>query len=152
MHTTPCPAPQRQPKGEISTNPPNSSLLSLRKVYKFVTTEWMYSSDTLPSTLSRGLVLPFWSLKLISAPSHRQSTFELCDLLMSLSRTSGASKLCRWLGGNVQRIKHSLFYTVINSHIMYTFIFLLLKVFKLNLLTRQVHQVSSVGAGSFPIN
>jgi len=30
---------------------------------------------------------------------------------------------------------------------MYTFIFLLLKVFILNLLTQHVHQVSSVGAG-----
>ena len=88
-----------------------------------------YSCDTSSFTLSEGLVLPLWSLVLISAPSHRPSTFALCDLLMPLSQASGASKLCRWLGGNVQRIKHSLFYTVINSHIMYTFIFLLLKVF-----------------------
>ena len=88
-----------------------------------------YSCDTSSFTLSRGLVLPFWSLTLISSPSHRPSTFELCDLRVSLSRTHSTSKLCRWLGGSVQRIQHSLFYTVINSHIMYTFIFLLLKVF-----------------------
>ena len=70
-----------------------------------------YSCDTSSFTLSRGLVLPLWSLILISAPSHRQSTFELCELLVFLSRTHNASKLCWWLGGNVQRIKHSLFYT-----------------------------------------
>ena len=44
----------------------------------------MYSSDTSSFTLSRGLVHPFWSLKLISAPSHRQSTFEPCVLRVSL--------------------------------------------------------------------
>ena len=79
-----------------------------------------YSSDTSSFTLSRGLVLPFWSLTLISSPSHRPSTFELCDLLMPLSQASGASKLCRWLGGSVQRIKHSLFYSVIRSQIILT--------------------------------
>ena len=69
-----------------------------------------YSSDTPSFTLSEWLVPTLWSLLLISAPSHRQSTFELCELLVFLSRTHNASKLCRWLGGNVQRIKHSLFY------------------------------------------
>ena len=39
-----------------------------------------YSCDTSSFTLSEGLVLPLWSLVLISAPSHRQSTFELCVL------------------------------------------------------------------------
>jgi len=39
-----------------------------------------YSCDTSSFTLSRGLVHPFWSLTLISSPSHRQSTFELCVL------------------------------------------------------------------------
>ena len=63
-----------------------------------------YSCDTSSFTLSRGLVLPFWSLILISSPSHRPSTFELCDLLVFLSRTHNASKLCRWLGGENQRI------------------------------------------------
>ena len=76
-----------------------------------------YSCDTSSFTLSRGLVHPFWSLRLISTPTHRQSTFELCELLVFLSRTHNASKLCRWLGGNVQRIKHSLFYTVNFLHI-----------------------------------
>jgi len=35
--------------------PPNSSLLSSRKVYEFVATEVMYSSDTLPSLCLSGL-------------------------------------------------------------------------------------------------
>jgi len=43
-----------------------------------------YSCDTSSFTLSRGLVHPFWSLTLISSPSHRPSTFELCDLRVSL--------------------------------------------------------------------
>ena len=70
-----------------------------------------YSCDTSSFTLSKWLVPTLWSLTLISSPSHRPSTFELCELLVFLSWTHNASKLCRWLGGNVQRIKHSLFYT-----------------------------------------
>ena len=71
---------------------------------EFVATEWCTQSDTSSLTLSRSLVHSFWSLRLISTPSQRQSTFELCVLLISLSRTWTASKLCRWLGGSVQRI------------------------------------------------
>jgi len=40
---------------KFSAIPPNSSLLSLRKVYEFVATEVMYSSDTLPSLCLSGL-------------------------------------------------------------------------------------------------
>ena len=46
------------------------------------------------------------------APSHRQSTFITHELRLVLSQSKPRLKLCRWLGGNVQRIKHSLFYTV----------------------------------------
>ena len=38
----------------------------------------MYSSDTSSFTLSEWLVPTLWSLTLISSPSHRPSTFELC--------------------------------------------------------------------------
>ena len=95
----------------FTTIPPNSSLfwhkvsiliLIPSEVYKFVSIGWCVIQPQSPE--SRGLVLPFWSLKLISSPSHRPSTFELCDLLMSLSRTWTTSKLCRWLGGEIQRI------------------------------------------------
>ena len=36
----------------------------------------------------------------------------LTKLRLVLSQSKPRLKLCRWLGGNVQRIKHSLFYTV----------------------------------------
>ena len=80
------------------------SRLHSRIPIEFGSTEWCTQSDTSSFTLSESLVHSLWSLRLISTPSHRQSTFELCVLLMSLSRTWTASKLCRWLGGSVQRI------------------------------------------------
>ena len=65
------------------------------------------------STLSRGLVLPFWSLVLISlavtsAVYNPNSAF----YNVSLSRTHTTSVLCRWLAGANQRITPPLFYTV----------------------------------------
>ena len=81
------------------------------------------NSNVTPSLSSLFLLSDPWHSS--HSPSHRPSTPKPCALLMPLSRAWTASKLCRWLGGNVQRIQHSLFYTVINSHIMYTFIFLL---------------------------
>ena len=47
-----------------------------------------YSCDTSSFTLSESLVHSLWSLRLISTPSHRQSTFELCVLPLSLSQTT----------------------------------------------------------------
>ena len=97
----------------------------------------------------------------------------LTKLRLVLSQSKPRLKLCRWLGGNVQRIQHSLFFTVINSHIYSKSrlsVFILNKrflwggvsgepqrttpyssVWTLNLLSQQVHQVSSVGAGMFPL-
>ena len=57
-------------------------------------------------TLSLSGLFPLSDLWYSSqAPSHRPSTFEPCVLLMPLSRTWTASKLCRWLGGNAQKIR-----------------------------------------------
>ena len=81
------------------------------------------------------------------APSHRPSTFEPCVLLMPLSRTWTASKLCRWLGGSNQRNPAPYF---IRSSVLRSYL-LSLVVISLNLLSQQVHQVSSVGAGMFPL-
>ena len=102
---------------KISAIPPNSSLLR-----RGIRQEWCTLLRHTSFTLSRWLVRTFWSLRLISSPSHRPSTFELCDLLMPLSQASGASKLCRWLGGSVQRIQHSLFYSVIFLQIIFLFL------------------------------
>ena len=107
-----------------------------------------YSCDTSSFTLSEGLVLPLWSLVLISTPSHRPSTFELCDLLMPLSQASGASKLCRWLGGADQRILSPYF---IRSSILTYYRHSLQEVLKFNLLTQHVLRASSVGAGSLSL-
>ena len=63
-------------------------------------------------TMSEWLVPTLWSLRLISSPSHRPSTFELCVLLMPFSWTWTTSKLCRWLAGENQRIYSPLFYLV----------------------------------------
>ena len=76
-----------------------------------------YSCDTSSFTLSERFVPSLKSLRLISSPSHRQSTFEPCALLMSLSRTWTASKLCRWLAGTNQRILGSYFIKVNFLHI-----------------------------------
>ena len=81
------------------------------------------------------------------APSHRPSTFEPCVLLMPLSRTWTASKLCRWLGGSNQRIPAPYF---IRSSVLRSYL-LSLVVISLNLLTQHILQVSSAGAGSFPL-
>ena len=95
---------------------PYSSIIYLppsHPTHRFIHNEWYISllrqkwctlMRHTSFTLSEWLVPTLWSLKLISAPSHRQSTFELCELLVFLSRTHNASKLCRWLGRSVQRI------------------------------------------------
>ena len=44
-----------------------------------------------------------------SSLSHRPSTFELCELLVSLSRTHNTSKLCRWLAGVFRESLHPYF-------------------------------------------
>ena len=57
-------------------------------IFEFVSTDWSTQSDTSSFTLSESLVHSLWSLRLISTPSHRQSTFELCVLPLSLSQTT----------------------------------------------------------------
>ena len=53
-----------------------------------VATEWCTQSDTSSFTLSRGLVHPFWSLKLISCPvTSAGNVWTLRFLLVFLSRT-----------------------------------------------------------------
>ena len=117
-------------------------------------TTWSTLATHLPSLCLGVLFTPSDPWHSSYSPSHRPSTFELCDLLMTLSRTWTASKLCRWLAGENQRIYSPLFYSVIFLQII-TFTCILslgLKGFYIfNLLTQQVHQVSSVGAGSFPL-
>ena len=44
-----------------------------------------------------------------SSLSHRPSTFQLCELLVSLSRTHNTSKLCRGLAGVFRESLHPYF-------------------------------------------
>jgi hypothetical protein len=53
---------------------------------------------------SEWLVPTLWSLRLISAPSHRPSTSKFAKLRLVLSQSKPRLELCRWLGGSVQRI------------------------------------------------
>jgi len=62
---------------------------------------------------SEGLVLPLWSLTLISSPvTSAVYVWTLSHWSVSLSQTHMTSKLCRWLGGSVQRIHTPYFYSV----------------------------------------
>ena len=62
---------------------------------------------------SEGLVLPLWSLTLISCPvTSAVYVGTLSHWSVSLSRTHMTSILCRWLGGSVQRIHTPYFYLV----------------------------------------
>ena len=73
----------------------------------------MYSSDTSSFTLSRGLVLPFWSLKLISIPDTSAVYIRYSGITWLLVSSQPSTELCRWLAGVNQRITLPLFYTVI---------------------------------------
>ena len=63
-----------------------------------------YSCDTSSFTLSRGLVLPFWSLVLISSAVTSAVYVWTLRLTCVFSWSHTTSKLCRWLAGCSQRI------------------------------------------------
>ena len=137
-----------------TTNPPNSNA-SLRasdvlwgpQRYMNSLRQVKYSCDTSSFTLSERPVPSLWSLRLISSPSHRQSTPELCVLLIPLSRVWTASELCRWLAGHNQRILTPYF---IQSSILTYRQISLECVYIFNLLTQHILRFPSAGAGSFP--
>ena len=74
----------------------------------------IFQSDTTQLLLCLSGLFPLSDLWYSSSSlSHRPSTFELCELLVSLSRTLTTLVLCRSLAGVNQRITLPLFYTVI---------------------------------------
>ena len=108
---------------------------------------WSTLATHLPSLCLGVLFSPSDPWNSSQSPSHRPSTFELCDFYLCLLVKHIRIKTLLVTRGECPE---NLTLPILSSqvpHIMYTFIFLLLKVFILNLLTQPVHQVSSVGAG-----
>ena len=70
----------------------------------------IFQSDTTQLLLCLSGLFPLSDLWYSSSSlSHRPSTFELCELLVSLSRTHNTSKLCRWLAGVFRESLHPYF-------------------------------------------
>ena len=134
------------------THPTHRFPDTTRQGYKFVSTTW--------STLTTHFLHLVWvacSYSLIPdthlIPITSAVYVWTLRLTCVFSWSHTASKLCRWLGGENQRINSPLFYSVIFLQII-SFACILsfgLKVFILNLLTQHVLRFPSVGAGSLSL-